>query len=74
MNKDEARAKFGEEQVHIWRRSKCPSSKRRKFENTMTEMPYFKEKIFNQLEGGKNILIAAHGNSLRSLVKYSKHL
>ena len=76
MNKDEARAKFGEEQVHIWRRSyDVPPPGGESLKNTYDRVvPYFKEKIFNQLESGKNILIAAHGNSLRSLVKYIENI
>ena len=72
MNKDQARAEFGEEQVHIWRRSyDVPPPGGESLKNTYDRVvPYFKEKVLTQLESGKNILIAAHGNSLRSLVKY----
>ena len=72
MNKDQARAEFGEEQVHIWRRSyDVPPPGGESLKNTYDRVvPYFKEKVLAQLESGKNILIAAHGNSLRSLVKY----
>ena len=72
MNKDQARAEFGEEQVHIWRRSyDVPPPGGESLKNTYDRVvPYFKDKVLTQLESGKNILIAAHGNSLRSLVKY----
>ena len=72
MNKDQARTEFGEEQVHIWRRSyDVPPPGGESLKNTYDRVvPYFKEKVLTQLESGKNILIAAHGNSLRSLVKY----
>lgn len=76
MNKDQARAEFGEEQVHIWRRSyDIPPPGGESLKNTYDRVvPYFKEKVFAQLESGKNILIAAHGNSLRSLVKYIENI
>ena len=76
MNKDQARAEFGEEQVHIWRRSyDVPPPGGESLKNTYDRVvPYFKEKDLTQLESGKNILIAAHGNSLRSLVKYIENI
>ena len=76
MNKDQARAEFGKEQVHIWRRSyDVPPPGGESLKNTYDRVvPYFKEKILAQLESGKNILIAAHGNSLRSLVKYIENI
>ena len=76
MNKDQARAEFGEEQVHIWRRSYDVSPPGgESLKNTYDRVvPYFKEKVLAQLESGKNILIAAHGNSLRSLVKYIENI
>jgi 2,3-bisphosphoglycerate-dependent phosphoglycerate mutase len=76
MNKDQARAEFGEEQVHIWRRSyDVPPPRGESLKNTYDRVvPYFKEKVLAQLESGKNILIAAHGNSLRSLVKYIENI
>ena len=68
MNKDQARVEFGEEQVHIWRRSyDVPPPGGESLKNTYDRVvPYFQEKVFAQLESGKNILIAAHGNSLKS--------
>ena len=76
MNKDQARTEFGEEQVHIWRRSyDVPPPGGESLKNTYERVvPYFKEKVLAQLESGKNILIAAHGNSLRSLVKYIENI
>src|SRR5210317_437106 len=76
MNKDQARAEFGEEQVHIWLRSyDVPPPGGESLKNTYDRVvPYFKEKVLAQLESGKNILIAAHGNSLRSLVKYIENI
>jgi len=70
MNKDDARKEFGEEQVHIWRRSydvPPPNGESLKMTAERT-LPYFDEMIMPELKSGKNILIAAHGNSLRSIV------
>lgn len=70
LNKDEAREKWGDEQVHIWRRSfDTPPPGGESLKGTSERvLPYFKKEILPQLLEGKNILIAAHGNSLRSLV------
>lgn len=70
LNKDEAREKWGDEQVHIWRRSfDTPPPGGESLKGTAERvLPYFKKEILPQLLKGKNILIAAHGNSLRSLV------
>merc|ERR1711939_634884 len=70
LNKDDARAKFGEEQVHIWRRSyDVPPPGGESLEMTAARtLPYFKEKILPEVMAGKNVIIAAHGNSLRSIV------
>ncbi|MED5271820.1 MAG: 2,3-bisphosphoglycerate-dependent phosphoglycerate mutase [Candidatus Thermoplasmatota archaeon] len=70
MNKDDARKEFGEEQVHIWRRSydvPPPNGESLKMTAERT-LPYFDEIIMPELQSDKNILIAAHGNSLRSIV------
>ena len=70
LNKDDARKKWGNEQVQIWRRSyDTPPPGGESLENTAERvLPYFKEIILPKLLRGENILIAAHGNSLRSLV------
>tara|TARA_A100000164_G_scaffold254788_1_gene227007 strand:- start:3356 stop:4090 length:735 start_codon:yes stop_codon:yes gene_type:complete len=72
MNKDEARAKFGAEQIHIWRRSyDTPPPGGESLKDTYDRaVPYFKEAIIPELEVSKNVLVAAHGNSLRAIVKY----
>lgn len=70
MNKDEARQQFGKEQVHIWRRSfdvPPPNGESLKMTAERT-IPYFKQHILTALQAGKNILVSAHGNSLRSIV------
>ncbi len=76
LNKDEARKKFGEEQVHQWRRSydvNPPGGESLK--TTLDRVrPYFEAKIRPALEGGKNVLIVAHGNSLRALIMMLENL
>ena len=69
-NKDEAREKYGEDQVHIWRRSyDVPPPEGESLELTAKRtIPYFKENIDKALCEGQNCLVAAHGNSLRSIV------
>tara|TARA_B100001027_G_scaffold124912_1_gene86239 strand:+ start:590 stop:1204 length:615 start_codon:yes stop_codon:yes gene_type:complete len=71
LNKDDARKKWGEEQVHIWRRSyDVPPPGGESLKNTGERvLPYFKNEIAPKIASGKNVLIVAHGNSLRSLVK-----
>jgi len=70
LNKDETRKKYGKEQVHIWRRSfDTPPPNGESLKDTSKRtLPYFKEYILPDLKAGKNILISAHGNSLRSIV------
>ena len=70
LNKDDARKQWGEEQVHIWRRSyDIPPPGGESLKNTAERvLPYFNEVIMPRLMSGENVLIAAHGNSLRSLV------
>ena len=70
LNKDEARKEWGEDQVHIWRRSfDIPPPGGESLKDTADRvLPYFKENIIPELIQGLNILVAAHGNSLRALV------
>ena len=70
LNKDEARQKWGEEQVHIWRRSfDVPPPGGESLKNTAERvLPYFELEIIPKVKEGLNILVAAHGNSLRALV------
>lgn len=76
MNKDEARKQFGEEQVHIWRRSyDVPPPGGESLELTAKRvLPYFESEIVPQIKAGKNIIIAAHGNSLRALVMFLENM
>ncbi len=70
LNKAETAKKFGEEQVHIWRRSydvKPPNGESLK-DTAARTLPYFKEKILPLAVAGQNVLVSAHGNSLRAIV------
>ena len=72
LNKDKARKKFGKEQVFLWRRSYdiAPPEGENLRDVEKRVVPYFKKKIMPELKKGKNVLLGAHGNSLRALVKY----
>ena len=101
LNKDETRKKYGEEQVHIWRRSydvrppmltiddpRYPGNDQlykdlSKDELPLTEclkdtlervLPYYNNEIKNHLLKGENVLIVAHGNSIRSIIKYIENI
>ncbi len=69
LNKDDARKKWGEEQVHIWRRSyDTPPPGGESLKDTMARtVPYFITRILPDVMDGKDVLVAAHGNSLRSI-------
>ncbi|MEZ2130178.1 MULTISPECIES: 2,3-bisphosphoglycerate-dependent phosphoglycerate mutase [unclassified Sinorhizobium] len=70
LNKDDARAKWGEEQVHIWRRSyDVPPPGGESLRDTGARVwPYYMTDILPRVLSGQKVLVAAHGNSLRSLV------
>ncbi|WP_028745510.1 2,3-bisphosphoglycerate-dependent phosphoglycerate mutase [Rhizobium mesoamericanum] len=70
LNKDDARAKWGEEQVHIWRRSyDVPPPGGESLRDTGARVwPYYLTEILPRVLRGERVLVAAHGNSLRSLV------
>jgi 2,3-bisphosphoglycerate-dependent phosphoglycerate mutase len=70
LNKDDARAKWGEEQVLIWRRSyDVPPPGGESLKDTAARtLPYYDAEIVPQLKAGKTVLVAAHGNSLRAMV------
>jgi 2,3-bisphosphoglycerate-dependent phosphoglycerate mutase len=75
-NKQKMRQQYGEQQVKIWRRSYTtapPEGESLKMTAERT-LPYFEEEITPHLKEGKNILISAHGNSLRSIVMKLDHL
>jgi 2,3-bisphosphoglycerate-dependent phosphoglycerate mutase len=70
LNKDDARAKWGEEQVLVWRRSfDVPPPGGESLKDTLARsLPYYVHMIQPHVLDGKNVLVAAHGNSLRSLI------
>jgi len=70
LNKDEARKRWGEEQVHLWRRSyDVPPPGGESLKDTVARaLPYYCQHILPAALGGKRVLVAAHGNSLRALV------
>ncbi len=70
LNKDDARAKWGDEQVHIWRRSfDTPPPGGESLKDTAERvLPYFETNIWPRVMAGEKVLVAAHGNSLRALV------
>ena len=70
LNKDDARKKWGDEQVHIWRRSfDMPPADGESLKDTADRvLPYFETEIMPKVISGSSILIAAHGNSLRALI------
>src|SRR6478672_8207303 len=70
MNKDDARAKWGEEQVLIWRRSyDVPPPGGESLKDTAARtLPYYEDRILPVVRAGETVLVAAHGNSLRSMV------
>jgi 2,3-bisphosphoglycerate-dependent phosphoglycerate mutase len=70
LNKDDARKKWGEDQVLIWRRSfDVPPPGGESLKDTLARvLPYFDANIRPDLTAGRNVIIAAHGNSLRALI------
>ena len=70
LNKAETAQKYGDKQVHIWRRSYdiAPPNGESLKDTAARTLPYFEKKIVLDLKAGKNILVSAHGNSLRSIV------
>ncbi len=70
LNKDDARKKWGEEQVHIWRRSyDVPPPGGESLKDTLARaLPYYVQEILPGVLNGKRTLVAAHGNSLRALI------
>ena len=76
LNKDDARKKWGEEQVHIWRRSfDIPPPNGESLKDTAERViPFFSSEIFTKLKDQENVFISAHGNSLRSLIMHIENL
>jgi 2,3-bisphosphoglycerate-dependent phosphoglycerate mutase len=76
LNKDDARKKWGEEQVHIWRRSyDVPPPGGESLKDTVARaLPYFVQEILPRVLRGDRVLISAHGNSLRALIMVLERL
>lgn len=76
LNKDDARAKWGAEQVHVWRRSYdvAPPGGESLKDTAARVLPYYIETILPRVMSGQRVLVAAHGNSLRALVMVLDHL
>ena len=76
LNKDDARAKWGAEQVHTWRRSYdvAPPGGESLKDTAARVLPYYIETILPRVMSGQRVLVAAHGNSLRALVMVLDHL
>ncbi len=72
LNKDKARKKFGEAKVFSWRRSynKKPPGGESLEDTYKRTVPYFKKVVLPEVKKNKNVLVVAHGNSLRALIKY----
>ncbi|MEZ5850341.1 MAG: 2,3-bisphosphoglycerate-dependent phosphoglycerate mutase [Hyphomicrobiaceae bacterium] len=70
LNKDDARKRWGEEQVHIWRRSyDVPPPGGESLKDTADRvLPYYEATIWPAVKAGRNVIVAAHGNSLRALI------
>lgn len=70
LNKDDARKKWGEEQVHVWRRSYdvAPPGGESLKDTLARALPYYMKHVQPDVLSGKRVLVAAHGNSLRALI------
>jgi 2,3-bisphosphoglycerate-dependent phosphoglycerate mutase len=70
LNKDDARRRWGEEQVHIWRRSYdvAPPGGESLKDTLARALPYYVARILPDVLSGKRVLVSAHGNSLRALI------
>ena len=75
LNKQETAKKFGEKQVHIWRRSyEISPPNGESLKDVVKRLEPFRFKFFNQISKDKNYLIVAHSNSLRAIVKIIEDL
>ena len=76
LNKDDARAKWGAEQVHLWRRSYdvAPPGGESLRDTAARVLPYYIGEMLPRLLRGDNMLVAAHGNSLRALIMVLERL
>jgi 2,3-bisphosphoglycerate-dependent phosphoglycerate mutase len=76
LNKDDARRKWGEEQVLIWRRSYdiAPPGGESLKDTAQRVLPFYKQNIWPKVQAGQNVIVAAHGNSIRALIMYLEEL
>lgn len=76
LDKDEVREQFGADQVKIWRRSYdiAPPNGESLADTSDRVIPYYNAQILPELEAERNVLVAAHGNSLRALIKHIEGL
>ena len=76
LNKDDARAKWGAEQVHVWRRSYdvAPPGGESLKDTAARVLPYYIQEILPRVLRGDSVIVSAHGNSLRALVMVLEHL
>lgn len=72
LNKEDTKKKYGEEQVFFWRRGYdvSPPGGESLKDTVKRSVPYFVKKIMPQIKKGKNVIISAHGNSLRAIIKH----
>ena len=70
INKDEARKRWGSEQVHLWQRSYdiAPPGGESLKDTALRVVPFYERWIVPELQKGKGVIVVAHGNSLRSLI------
>jgi len=76
LNKAETAKKFGDEQVHVWRRSydvKPPNGESLK-DTAERTLPYFKARILPEAAACRDVLVSAHGNSLRAIVMHLERM
>jgi 2,3-bisphosphoglycerate-dependent phosphoglycerate mutase len=76
LNKDEAKTRFGADQVHLWRRSfdvQPPGGESLK-DTAARVIPFYRDRIWPDVASGKNVIVAAHGNSIRALIMHLERL
>ncbi|MCK4996467.1 MAG: 2,3-bisphosphoglycerate-dependent phosphoglycerate mutase [Thermoplasmatales archaeon] len=76
LNKQKTREKYGDEQVHLWRRSydiNPPNGESLK-DTCERTTPYYKKYIMKDLQDGKTVLVSAHGNSLRAITMFVENI
>jgi 2,3-bisphosphoglycerate-dependent phosphoglycerate mutase len=76
LNKDDARRRWGEKQVHVWRRSYdiAPPAGESLKDTAARVLPYYEARIWPDVKTGRNVLVVAHGNSLRALIMRLENL